>query len=127
MSFFHRNSRILPYIAVGRPGIRKKYSPGVREHPQSHPMIFAKKKICLYIYPRNPIFVVAPISSALDLAIYSVYKFWGPSRLVRNALVYRHFSKIKLDELSMGELVDPQIAKPAREGDFWVAPFLNVF
>ena len=31
-------------------------------------------------------FVVAPMSSALDLAIYSVYKFWDPSILRRNAL-----------------------------------------
>ena len=55
------------------------------------PRIFEKSKF-VYTSPRNPIFVVAPISSALDLAIYSVYKFWDPSRLVRNALVYRHVS-----------------------------------
>ena len=34
----------------------------------------------------NPIFVVEPISSALNLAIYGVYKFRDPSRLLRNAL-----------------------------------------
>jgi len=37
-------------------------------------------------FARNLISVVTPFPSALDLAIFSVYEFWDPSRLHRNAL-----------------------------------------
>ena len=49
------------------------------------PRILKNQHFCVF-FPRNPIFVVAPISSALDLAIFSICKFWDPSRLRRNAL-----------------------------------------
>ena len=76
------------FQAFGRQGMRKKYSPGAPQHPphEAKPSPGFLKNNIFYNSPRNLIFAVAPISLALDLAIYSVYKFWDPSRLRRNAL-----------------------------------------
>ena len=48
--------------------------------------------------------VAGPFSLCPDLANYSPSKFWDPSRLVANALVYRQFWITFLFERMVGEL-----------------------
>ena len=48
---------------------------------------------------RTPSFVGRPVSLWVDLTIYSLSKFRDPSRLLRNALLCRHFSLRSLNEL----------------------------
>ena len=67
-----------------------------------------------------------PFSVYLDLPIYDPSNFGDPSGVVGNALGYRHFPEKKEAYLSIGELVDPQIGKPAQKPDFRVA-FVRMF
>ena len=61
------------------------------------------------MFARSLISVVMPWLSTLNLAVYSVYKFWDPSRLCHSALLYRHvdlriqneFGKVELCKLSL--------------------------
>ncbi len=60
------------------------------------------------------------------LVNYSPSNFGDPSRLLRKALVYRHFYNFVLDSNTMGELVDPSIFKSVQKPDFWDGHFWGI-
>ena len=60
--------------------------------------------ISSYKFLQTQNLVAGPFSLCPDLAIYSPSKFWDPSRLVANALVYRKFWITFLYERMVGEL-----------------------
>ncbi len=60
-----------------------------------------------YKFLQTLMHVADPFSLLPDLPNYSPSKIWDPSRLVANALVYRHFYKEEIASSIVGELVDP--------------------
>ena len=73
------------------------------------------------IFPEN-----RPFGGGSCLGNSSPSNLFDPSRLLRKALVYRHFYNRSFTCSTVGELMDSQIFKSAQKTDFWDGHFSSI-